>query len=63
MSAWWLLPVALAVWAWLAWRNAPEDPFDLEYPDSAPAPESDFGCPDTEPTSPGALDSDLSRLQ
>ena len=37
------------------------DPLDVEegwndsFPDSSPWP-SDFGCPDTQPTSPGLLD-------
>lgn len=49
------------MWAWLvslwqAWR----DPFDWAEPDSDyPA---DIDCPTTQPTSPGALDSDLGEL-
>lgn len=64
---WWLTGVSLALlWCWWAWREVPEDPmdvFDSDYPASAPPIDSDFGCPDTEPTSPGALDSDLGRLR
>lgn len=61
------------------WWRAVEEPFDCwdsDYPDSTPpgfvdsdqfrfVPEIPRGmrAPDTEPTSPGALDSDLSRLE
>ena len=43
-----------------AWR----DPFDIaeEWGPSFPATPDDMSCPDTQPTSPGALDSDLGRL-
>lgn len=66
MTAWLLVAgIALAAIAWCvwAWRVVPEYPFDWDYPDSTPPLDSDFGCPDTEPTSPGALDSDLGRLR
>lgn len=59
-----------------SWRREIEEPFDVNYPDSTPpgftdsdqfqfVPEIPPGmrAPDTEPTSPGALDSDLSRLE
>lgn len=62
---WWTLgavTAAAVLWGWWAWRQVPEDPFDMGYPDSYPPVDSDFECPDTEPTSPGALDSDLARL-
>jgi hypothetical protein len=42
---------------WRDWRR--EEPFDLAYPDST---EDLMDCPDTQPTSPGALDSDPERL-
>lgn len=45
------------------WRTAVDEPFDLDFPDGAPAVPHGLDCPDTEPTSPGALDSDLARLQ
>ena len=64
MNWWWLLPLAILigiVGVWPTWRDAPEDPFDMDFPDSAPPMELD--CPDTQPTSPGALDSDLARLK
>ncbi len=49
---------------WLIeWWRAVEEPFDIDFPDSAPPISDDFDCPDTQPTSPGALDSDLARLQ
>lgn len=51
---------------WRAWRDEVAEPFDCwdsDYPNSAPPVDSDFGCPDTQPTSPGALDSDLGRLE
>lgn len=44
------------------WRHQIEEPFDFDFPDSAP-PMPDMDCPDTQPTSPGALDSDLARLE
>jgi len=48
----------------LDWWREVQEPFDVDStPNSAPAPDSDFGCPDTQPTAPGALDSDLSRLE
>jgi len=46
--------------AW--WRDligAIEDPFDIEFPgyeDSDPGMPAGLDCPDTQPTSPGALD-------
>jgi hypothetical protein len=60
-----------------SWRREIEEPFDMNFPDSTPpgysdsapfgrfVPESPPGmeAPDTMPTSPGALDSDLSRLE
>jgi len=48
------------------WRKEVSEPFDWAYPDapdSHPPVDSDFECPDTQPTSPGALDSDLGRLR
>jgi len=45
-----------------SWRREAEEPFDFDFPDSAP-PIPDMDCPDTQPTSPGALDSDLARLK
>lgn len=45
------------------WLHEIEEPFDFDFPDSAPPVPDDLECPDTEPTSPGALDSDLSRLE
>jgi len=53
----------MSIWGRLReWFHHAEEPFDFDFPDSAPAvPEMD--CPDTQPTSPGALDSDLSRLE
>lgn len=45
------------------WWFEVEEPFDIDYPSSEPPPDSDFGCPDTQPTAPGALDSDLGRLK
>lgn len=47
------------------WRREVAEPFDVwdaDYPDSAPPVPPDLDCPDTQPTSPGALDSDLGRL-
>jgi hypothetical protein len=41
------------------------DPFDVEerWDDSFPhMDDAELECPDTQPTSPGALDSDLGRL-
>jgi hypothetical protein len=47
----------------LEWWRGFQDPFDWDYPDSEPGfRDSDMDCPDTMPTSPGALDSDLGRL-
>lgn len=41
------------------------EPFDIEErcDSSFPAMPEDLECPDTQPTSPGALDSDLGRLE
>lgn len=46
-----------------ALRN-PFDFADTDVPDSSPdfMDPDDFGAPDTQPTSPGALDSDRGRL-
>ena len=47
------------MWQWLIdwWRgfNDPLDVFNSDFPE-------DLECPDTQPTSPGALDSDLGDL-
>lgn len=40
----------------------PQADWDSDYPDSNPRIPSDFGA-DTQPTSPGALDSDHGRLK
>jgi len=56
---WLLVLLLLVAWAVIAWRAAPEDPLDVwsdDYPDSAPPVPDGFECPDTQPTSPGALD-------
>lgn len=58
------------------WRREVEEPFDINYPDSTPPgfvdsdqlrypPEIPHGWPPptTMPTSPGALDCDLDRLE
>jgi hypothetical protein len=45
------------------WKREVEEPFDWAYPDSHPPTPEDLDCPDTQPTSPGALDSDLQRLE
>lgn len=48
---------------WRQWWREVEDPlWDGNFPDSAPPALDGMDCPDTEPTSPGALDSDLGRL-
>ena len=57
----------MSAWQWIvdmlrAWR----DSFDIaeeDWSSSFPATPDDIGCPDTQPTSPGALDSDLGRLE
>ncbi len=38
-----------------AWRE-PLDVWDSDFPDSSPPIPDDFDCPDTQPTSPGLLD-------
>ena len=66
MTAWLLVAgIALAAIAWCvwAWRVVPEYPFDWSFPDSHPPVPDGMDCPDTQPTSPGALDSDLGRLR
>lgn len=59
---------ALAI-RWRQFRDACREPFDVyeddldsDYPDLS-GPPAGLDCPDTQPTSPGALDSDLGRLQ
>lgn len=56
MNAWaWIKSV------WAAWKD-PMDVFDDDYPDSHPFTDPiplDADCPDTQPTSPGALDDDV----
>lgn len=54
------------LWRWIAdaisaWR----EPFDVaeEWDQSLPPIPEDLDCPDTQPTTPGALDSDLARLE
>jgi len=49
---------ALVDWWWDI-RNPFEESWDSSFPEIP----DDLGCPDTEPTSPGALDSDLGRLR
>lgn len=49
---------------WRELLNSCREPWpdwDDGYPDSEPIP--DMECPDTQPTSPGALDSDHARLK
>ena len=59
---------ALVDWWWDI-RNPFEESWDSSFPfeeswdSSFPEISDDLGCPDTEPTSPGALDSDLGRLR
>lgn len=60
---WLLLPTVLVVWSLIFWHVAPEDPFDMGYPDSEPPTPDELDCPDTEPTAPGALDTDHARLK
>lgn len=48
---------------WRQWRSDVADPFDMDFPDSAPPTPSDLWCPDTQPTSPGALDTLPGRLE
>jgi len=45
-----------------AWRE-PLDVWDDDFPDSSPPIPDDFDCPDTRPTSPGALDTLPRRLE
>lgn len=49
------------VWCKLT-RPKQEEYFDPHYPNSSP-PNCGLDCPDTQPTAPGALDSDLGRLK
>jgi len=48
---------------WEQWRRDVEEPFDMDFPDSAPPIPDGFDCPDTQPTSPGALDTLPGRLE
>jgi len=48
---------------WKQWRRNVEEPFDMDFPDSAPPIPDGFDCPDTQPTSPGALDTLPGRLE
>lgn len=69
---WWRLLIG----RWRKWRSVTEEPFDFDFPDSTPPgfvdsdqfrflPEipADMPPPETQPTSPGALDSDPMRLE
>lgn len=48
----------------LEWRREISEPFDFDFPDSEPAlPDDCLDCPDTQPTSPGALDTLPARLE
>lgn len=53
----------------LRWWNDVQEPFDVfdSVPNSQPQPDwldqHELDCPDTQPTSPGALDSDLGDLR
>ncbi len=49
------------LWDWLLSRLTTEEV--QEWSHSFPAMPEDMECPDTQPTSPGALDSDLGRLE
>lgn len=48
----------LVMW-WWSMRNDDKE----EWSNSYPAIPDDLECPDTQPTSPGALDSDIGRLE
>ncbi len=50
---------------WLIeWWRKVKEPFDWDFPYSQPSMRDDaLECPDTQPTSPGALDSDLGDLR
>ena len=66
MICWLLLIGVIVAWCWVAWRNI-EDPFDVDsgYPEhdlTDPIPEG-FNPGDTQPTSPGLLDTLPGKLE
>lgn len=49
----------MTMWRWLMWMfGQPEEPNTDRLPDWTDRLPLDVSCPDTMPTSPGALDSD-----
>lgn len=50
----------LLSWWWDLRNGGPQED---EWSSSYPAIPDDLECPDTQPTSPGALDSDMGRLE
>lgn len=51
----------MTLWDWLMSRLTPDEA--EEWSSSFPQAPEDMECPDTQPTSPGALDSDMGRLE